>query len=80
MDLRYKKYVGKTTFFFAIFLHKIIPFTNDIIFVGKWQRKDVVFLYFFLQFYNANFVPNEPVPFGKKLPNEPVPLGKLNKK
>ena len=31
MDLRYKKYVGKTTFFFAIFLHKIIPFTNTLL-------------------------------------------------
>ena len=28
----YKKYVGKTTFFFAIFLHKIIPFTLVIYF------------------------------------------------
>ena len=27
MDSWHKKYVGKTTFFFAIFLHIIIPFT-----------------------------------------------------
>ena len=28
MNLWYKKYVGKTTFFFAIFLHIILPFTK----------------------------------------------------
>ena len=47
MDLRYKKYVGKTTFFFAIFLHKIIPFTIsklDYRFViGKKQYAKVEF-------------------------------------
>ena len=39
MDLRYKKYVGKTTFFFAIFLHKIIPFTADVFIYFEDNRK-----------------------------------------
>ena len=29
MNPWYKKYVGKTTFFFAIFLHIILPFTKE---------------------------------------------------
>lgn len=47
MDLRYKKYVGKTTFFFAIFLHKIIPFAiyrfNNLFNIFKKRKKGRIY-------------------------------------